>query len=195
MEFLLIGESKLKIVLSEEESKKYNINTALPDGGGAGVRRAFWRILDMAREEVGFDPKGDKILIQFYPLRTGGCEVFVTKLGILPESSARLVSKSNRISLLSKNRSYYAFDSVDDLLTAVRAIKMAAGEISLNSDIYFDNDKYYLSIEEYGRGGEPIEFPCILEFSRGLTDDFGIFISEHATCLIGGNAIDVFSKL
>ena len=149
----------------------------------------------MARREVGFDPAGDKILIQLYPLSDGGCELFVTKLGILSESSARLVSKSDRVAMLSKKRSIYSFDSCEDIILASRAVQSISGNVSPISDIYTDGERYFLSIEEYGKGGEPIEFPCILEFGTGLTADILTYISEHTTCLAEGNGIEKFSRL
>ena len=195
MEFLLIGESKIKIVLSSAEAKKQGLDTSSTDVSGPLARRVLWRILDMAKTEVGFDPKGDKVLIQLYPLANGGCELFVTKLGILSESSARLVSKSDRIAILSKSRSLYRFDDLSDIISASRAVKSITGELSPKSDVYMDGDKYYLSIEEYGKGGEPVEFPCILEFGMGLTAELSSYIYEHADRLTDGDGIDRFSSL
>lgn len=195
MEFLLIGESKIKIVLDKEETEKYKLDSSIPDVSGPAARRSFWRILDMARAEVGFDPAGDKILIQLYPLKSGGCEIFVTKLGILSEASARLVSKSDRIAMLSKKRSIYSFDSLEDIISAARAVKNQSGSTSPRSDVYTDGEKYFLSIEEYGKGGEPVEFPCILEFSSALTADLSVYISEHTTRLTDGDGIARFSSL
>ena len=141
MEFLLIGESKIKIVLNSEEAESYKLDSSAPDVSGPGARRAFWRILDMARAEVGFDPSGDKVLIQLYPLKSGGCEIYVTKLGILSEASARLVSKSDRIAMLSKKRSLYSFDSLEDIISASRAVKNQSGITSPRSDVYTDGEK------------------------------------------------------
>ena len=171
------------------------IDTASSDIGGPGARRAFWKILDMAKKEVGFDPAGDKVLIQLYPIKIGGCEMFVTKLGILPESSARLVSKSNRISMLSKRSTLYGFECLEDLLSATRAIKAMSNKVFPVSDVYVADDRYYLLIEEYGKGGEPVEFPCILEFGVGLTADISAYISEHALRLTDGDGIERFSEL
>ena len=195
MEFLLIGETKLKIVVSDEEMKKYGFSAASSDTGGQGLRRAFWRVLDIAKAEVGFDPAGDKVLIQYYPIKSGGCEIFVTKLGILPEASARLVSRSNKIEILSRNRSYYAFDSLSELCAFCKAIKISSPNSFPKSDVYHDSDKYFLAIEEYGKGGETVEFPCILEFAKGLTAEFGVYISEHADLLSDGDGIEKFSLI
>ncbi len=195
LEFLLIGESKLKIVLDEHEMKKYKLDAASPEIGGAGVRRSFWRVLDVAKSEVGFDPAGDKVLIQLYPINGGGCEIFVTKLGILPESSARLVSKSNKVAMLSKRQSLYSFETPDDIINASRAVKRLVGELSPHSDVYYTAGKYILAIDEYGKSGEPIEFPCILEFAVGLPADFWGYILEHGERLTEGNGIELFSSL
>ena len=195
MEFLLIGESKIKIVLNEEETEKYGLDKSAPDVSGAGARRSFWRILDMAKSEVGFDPAGDKVLIQLYPIKGGGCEIFVTKLGILPEASARMVSKSSRVAMLSKKKSLYAFTELDDLIRAAKAVRAVSGEVLPESDVFSADDRYYLSIEEYGKGGEPTEFPCILEFGSVLAADILTYVLEHAVCITDGDGIEKFSVL
>lgn len=192
MDFLLIGESKIKIVLTRREADELNLVGG--DISDADNRRAFWRLIGMAKERVGFDPAGDKLLIQLYPMKEG-VELFVTKLGILPDSSARLVARSDRISLLSKKRSLYAFDSLDNLVAAARSVRAASGDISIESDAYILNDKYYLSIEEYGKGGETVEFPCILEFATPITAELSAYIVEHSECLATGDAILKFSLL
>ena len=195
LEFLLIGESKIKIVLSEEEAVRYKLSGNSGDLGSGGVRRAFWQVLDLAKAEVGFDPRGDKVLIQLYPIKNGGCELFVTKLGILPESSARLVSKSDRVAMLQRKKSLYSFASLEDLSAAARAVRAAAGEITLTSQVYEAEGRYFLSIEEYGKGGEQVEFPCILEFSTPLTAELSAYITEHSLCLAESQGIELFSSL
>ena len=192
MEFLLIGESKIKIVLTRSEADEMNLVGG--DISGADNRRAFWRLISMAKERVGFDPAGDKLLIQLYPMKEG-LELFVTKLGLLPDSSARLVAKSDKISLLSKKRSLYAFDSLDNLVAAARSVRVVSGDIHIESDAYTANDKYYLSIEEYGKGGEAVEFPSILEFATPITAELSAYITEHSECLATGDAILRFSRL
>ena len=195
LEFLLIGESKIKIVLTPKEADEFGLQGVSADVGSHIARRAFWRVLDRARAEVGFDASGDKILIQLYPDREGGCEIFVTKLGILSDASARLVSRSDRVTLLSRKQGIYAFDCLEDLITATFAVRSATGDTLPQSDVYSDGSRYYLILEEYGKGGEPIEFPCILEFATVLTADTYIYICEHAARLTDGDGISLFSEL
>ena len=191
----MIGESKLKIVIDDEELKKYKIDSISAEGCGSGVRRAFWKILDMAKNEVGFDPKGDKVLVQFYPMRSGGCEVFVTKLGILPEASARVVSKSDKIAMLSKKKTIYAFDSFDNLCGSIRSIVAKSNGDIPESDVYFSEGNFYLALDEYGKGGESVEFPSIIEFGVSIPYDGANHIFEHAKRLTHGDGIEIFKNL
>ncbi|MBQ8321775.1 MAG: adaptor protein MecA [Clostridia bacterium] len=189
MEFLLIGDSKLKIVMSETDMRTYKLD-ACADYSSSVYRRAFWRVLEKAKAEVGFDPDGDKVLIQFYPVKSGGCEVFVTKLGLLPKESARSVCRSDKVAMLSRGKSFYRFESYTDLKRFALALGSVADTYP-GADIYIsDEGRYFLAIEEYKKGGEPAEFPFILEFSDLLTADFSYYITEHCRLLTEGNAIE-----
>ena len=195
MELLVISESKLKIMLTAPDMIKYDLTSPPTNSLSLHDREVLRHLFRDAKAEIGFDTEGARLFVQLYSSKEGGCEIFVTKLGILPESSARLVSKSNKISMLSKNKSFYVFSDLEDLLSASRAIKILTADVPTVSDVYRSMDKYYLAIEEYTKGGEPMEFPCILEFATALAADFGAYVSEHATRLTNGDAIEIFSAL
>lgn len=195
MEFLLIGDAKLKIVLTEEDLKLHKLESFVKERSDREGRRSFWRVLELARGEVGFDAEGEKILIQFYPIKAGGCEVFVTKLGILSAPSAKMVMKSDKVTILSKGRSFYAFDSLPDLISAAHVVKAISSTDCPRGDVFFANGRYFLSLEEYRKGGEPIEFPCVLEFGRGITADLSLYISEYADMIVKDTGIELFSRI
>jgi hypothetical protein len=184
VEFLLVGDSKLKIIMTECEVHDFGLEG---EYSSPGCRRAFWRVLALAEEEVGFRTDGDKLLIQFYPLKAGGCEVFVTKLGLLSKDSARMVTDSERVTTLAHKRSYYAFDSLDGARALARSLK----EPYPRADLYLtDGAVCYLAVEEYTKGGESVEFPVILEFSRPLTADLEYYITEHLSPVCQGDGIE-----
>lgn len=184
----------MKIVLTSEEAKGYRLDLSDPAKDTQRSRRALWSVLDDARKSVSFDPSGDKVLVQLYPMKSGGCEIFVTKLGILSEASARLVSDSDRVTLLSKGYGFYAFSTSEDLYRAVLTIKNHPSGIIPKGDLYFlDNVGYVLKIEEYGRGREGIEFMSILEFGKRLPSELSSYITEHGTLLASSNAIETIS--
>lgn len=192
----MIGEAKLKIVLTEEEIKKYRLDVSEPCKDTAKTRRGLWNILEAAREKVSFDPSGDKVLIQLYPTKGGGCEIFVTKLGILSPSSAKLVSGSDRITLLTKRKSFYLFESGESLLAAVRAIKNHPSGVMPRGDIFLsDSGRLILSVEEYGRGDDLPEFPSLIEFGERLSPDMAYYVTEHYKKYSDGNAPERISAL
>ena len=195
VEFLPIGDAKLKIVLNSKDLSEYKLDLSSVDGGGEGAKRGIWQILDCARDRVGFDPCGDKILIQFYPTKEGGCEIFVTKLGILPDASAKLVAKSERVTMISRKRNFYRFEAFEDLSAACREIERKTRRPPPESDVYFDGSDFYLAINEYGIGGESCEYPCIFEFGNAVTSERGIHLTEHCEILIEKNAVKVLSEL
>ena len=194
MEFLLIGDSKLKIVMTEEDMKTFKLDRG-EDYSSSGYRRAFWRVLDLAKAEVGFDPEGDKILIQFYPLKSGGCEVFVTKLGILSKESAKMVIRSDKVAMLSKAKRLYAFDSREDLLGFVSAIKSLNLQEYPDADVYKTHSAgYYLAIEEFSRD-DSAEMPQLLEYARPLNSDIEFFASEHLERISCSDGLDGIENL
>ena len=44
------------------------------------TRMAFRHILTDAKARVGFDTAGERLLVQYFASRDGGCEIFVTKM-------------------------------------------------------------------------------------------------------------------
>lgn len=184
MEFLGIGESKLKIVMTEKEISEYGI-ASLSDGKqDAKSRRSFWQLLGLAKAEVGFDPARDKVLVQFYPMKTGGLEIFVTKLGLLAPDSARLVSRSERVTLLSRSECVYSFSSEGNMRTALDILLRLTGDGAPHFDTYSIGDNLYMIVEEYTKGDEPTEFIHLSEFGTQLTADLAVYIREHGKAYV-----------
>ena len=194
MEFLLIGDSKLKILMDAVEMKSYKLDSVYADSCDSGFRRSFFRILERAKEKVGFDVGGDKVLIQFYKTGKGGCEIFVTKLGLLSPSAAKLISKSERITLLDKGMSFYSFASESDLIAAAKALKNNPSGLVPRGDMYVsDEGEVFLGLEEIASGGYSAEFPIILEFGHRLPDEAEIYVREHCKRKIAESAIEILS--
>lgn len=80
MELILISDDKLKVILSEADMEAYMLTCDTIDYDNTETRRAFWSILDEAKHQTGFDAAAGRVLIQVYPMRRGGCEMYVTRL-------------------------------------------------------------------------------------------------------------------
>ena len=80
MELIVIDETKLKIMLTPPDMRHYDLHAERMTTANAATRNAFRHIFDDARERIGFDTSGERLLVQLYTSRGGGCEIFVTKL-------------------------------------------------------------------------------------------------------------------
>ncbi len=78
MELILISNTKLKIMLSESDMKKYHIGSE-SDCAQGSTRRAIRTLLECAKDQIGFNTDGEEIFVQLYTSKKGGCELFVTK--------------------------------------------------------------------------------------------------------------------
>lgn len=81
MELIVISQSKLKIMLTAPDMQYYELQGNHINCVDENTRRAFRHIFDDARLQVGFDTAGERLFVQLYASRDGGCEIFVTKLG------------------------------------------------------------------------------------------------------------------
>lgn len=178
MEFLRISDSKLKISLQAEDLQRYHMQAEGLNYESAEARRVFWQLLDEAKQHCGFDTGGDKVLIQYYPLQSGGCELFVTKLGLVSESTRRSLCRSDRVTVLSARRGYYRFLTADALLDALAALRPLGetGWIRVG-----DDGLYYLEVEgSGGRGGRPDRHLLLGEYGCALPSSAGAYLDEHA---------------
>ena len=119
MEFLIINENKLKIMLDKTELLKFGLDKEELNYNEPEVRNSFWDILDIAEAKCGFHCKGEKILIQFYPAKFGG-EIFITKLGLISKSAERSLVDSPRVAMLASEIKIYKFDDIHSLYYKLR---------------------------------------------------------------------------
>ncbi|MGN1345566.1 MAG: hypothetical protein ACI4V1_02170 [Eubacteriales bacterium] len=146
MELIIIDESRIKLMLTAEDMAAYR--TAV---GEVGTKEALRGILRDAREKCGCRGMRGRIYIEMYPSKTGGCELFVTKLA---ERESGTSMKSGNDGVLAEYRKYifrgrviYSFDAMPHLLdTCLGLMKIGyAGE----SSAYHDEVKrrYYLILD------------------------------------------------
>lgn len=185
MELIRISDSKLKVMLNADDMQHYALDRDAMNYDNTGTRRALWQILDDARQETGFDAAASRVLIQVYPSRDGGCELYVTKLlRQLPAGTEEPPAEKKDAPCL------YEFETADDLLAACRAL--AAGGYAGESAAYAEGKRLFLEAEE--ADDRPLILPgfrpgLLPEFGRPLDKRESAYIREHAECLIPENAV------
>lgn len=193
MEFLTVGNSKIKIMLTSDEAAQRGLYSDKMNYDDPTVRRNFRKILDEAREKAGFDIGKEKVLIQFYPSRDGGMELFVTKLGIISKEAANMISRSEHVAVISAKRVYYIFSTLEDLLGALRCIP--TGEVEDSSIHRLEDGNYCLSFCEREQKCVLSKLSRIFEFGKRINDLTAVALVEHAYLLRSGDAAEIFSRL
>ena len=180
MELIKISTTKLKVMLSADDMKKYEFEPG--ETGDISARSAFWRIMRVARDRCGFDAVGGRVFVQYYPERHGGCEMFVTKL--TPEGGTEPVKKR-----YSGGYIIYSFETLASALSTCRQLK--ASGYRGTSRLYIGDGtpsvKYYLLLErESYIAGE--------NFGTRCRDSYYYVVCEHGS-LLCSSAVEVLGDL
>lgn len=195
MEILKISDNKLKVMLTEADMKKYSLKACELDYNDSVNRRKFWGILDDIKSLCGFNVEGDKVLIQFYPSKDGGCEMFITKLGVLSRAAEKNISRSDRLTMLSSLRVLYKFYSLENLAAACGLLNDE--DCPSSSDLFFgEGGELYLEITERGSASSAglSSYERLLEFSERVDKALYPYITEHCKRITKGNAVEVICK-
>ena len=159
-------------------------------------------------DKTGFDTDGQRVLVQLYPSKDGGCEMFVTKIGLLDESGTdkkcsqgyeRLSSqiKKQKKTATAKNVcSVYAFESTEVLLRVCRRLS-DIGYIGDSSAYRAENGKCYLFLADVETAVySPLdEFSFIAEYgTRENSDMMKYYVSEHGSPLCEHKAVSVLGR-
>jgi negative regulator of genetic competence, sporulation and motility len=193
---LKISENKAKIMLTREDVRRFDLDTEKLNYSDPETRNKIWKVLDQLKDSCNFDHKGYKLLIQFYPSRDGGAELFITKLENLPYKSERILSCAEDIAMLQSQCDVYNFKSLEDLTKAARILNAKKGV--LGSELYYDDDSgYYLKLETRGlnKNGNICEFTVVLEFAERINRERYPYIREHCRSLAEKNAIELLATV
>ena len=173
MELILISNSKLKIMLSAEDMKKYNIEC----DGGSALRQGFKPVLEIAHDDCGFDIESGRLLVQVFPSRGGGCEMFVTRVAS---------SCTDRM----RDASVCIFDSIQSMVSLCRVLHSRG--LGKESEAYaLPEGAFALILPELDRDEKlPLEAAVIGEFGyRRDCERIEGYIKEHARAIFAENAV------
>lgn len=201
MELILINSNKLKIMLTEADMIQYELDCNTINYDNTETRRAFWSILDEAKHRTGFDVASDRIFIQLYPSKEGGCEIYVTKVGIKGDKKAYApITYGPSILLPEGNKNKlelsFMFPGLGQLLAACRLITRS-GQISESSAWIDQNKTCYLFAESPESSVDTAFLMGILhEFGTPINSEYyKAYVREHGRQFCGGRAVETLSVL
>ncbi len=178
MELNLIREDKLKVLLTPFDMMKYELTCEKLDYDNTETRKAIWSILDSAKKETGFDAAIGKIRIEVYPEKSGGCAIYITKLGVSDLMTHAQMNETNvkSIAATGKTAAVYQFTDADSLIRVCRFLSHRGYEEK--SHAFFESTekggvRYFLQITEAS--------PPSLKKTRYLREN--LFIEEFGSRL------------
>ncbi len=197
MEWIRISNNKLKIMLTAEDAARYDLCPDTAEYADSITRRALRAILTDMRGETGFDAADDKIYIQMYPSREGGCELFVTKMGmeLTPKRGAQGTYKP-KVKSVRHRRLALRFGALEDLLGVCRRL-VVRGFRGKSSAFLDEGQRYWLLLSD---SGDPLrtreDYRFALEYgeleSRETAD---VLLPEHGKALCRDDAVEILGKL
>ncbi len=176
MELILISNSKLKIMLSAEDMKEYNIEC----DGESALKRGFKPVLERAHNDCGFDIDSGRLLVQVFPSRGGGCEMFITRVAVTGGRDEKdYISPSVCI-----------LRTAGDMLALCRVLN-SRGFGADSSAYAMKEGVYALILPEFDRDERlPLEASVIGEFAeRRDCDNIEGYIREHAEVIFETDAV------
>ena len=198
MEMLMISDEKLKIVLSAEDLEDFGLGAEEPDYSKTETKRMIWDLLGRAKKKFGFTTEGHRMLIQLFPCRQGGCEIFICRMNRSEEAEElRVESSSKKTESLSARRGAYAFDALDSLLRVCRRLS----EIGFSGEsraYYGDDRRYYLLLS----GMNPSdylpfdEYSFIEEYGRAESHEaLSHRLPERARMICSSDAVSILGEI
>jgi negative regulator of genetic competence, sporulation and motility len=206
VDLILISSSKLKIMLTPDDMASYSLTCDNIDYDNTETRRAFWDILDAAKHKTGFDAASDRVFIQVYPSKSGGCEMYVTKLMKREDKhdNIKLYDKKSMIDISPVsltvernapehyNYEVYSFGEMYHMLDACRQLTLSGFRGS--SSIWVDDGipRYYLAVQK----DEKAQYSLLGEYgTKHPSPAAYTYIVEHCRCICGDGAVEKMAAL
>ena len=201
MEMIMVSDRKLKVMLSAEDLAEFDIDSDKLDYTNTETKHLFWEILAQAKQALGFNTDGHRVLVQLFPSRKGGCEIFITKLEnalASPDQEPQLHYKpSHRSSASDSREGVYRFDSMERLLAVCRRL----GDIGYTKDssaFLGDDRSYYLFLGGMDRSDYLTidEFSFLEEYGNAESADrIRHFLCEHGKEICPHDAVRILGSL
>ena len=207
MELLRISDSKLKVMMNRQDLADFQLRAEELDYSNTETKRMFWDILNQAKHTLGFVTDGARVLVQLFPSRDGGCEMFITKIGEICHSCQQgEEGGSPLLPLLHYKPSHHSsggrpgvfgFDTLEWMISVCHRLCGIgyAGE----SEAYIgDNGRYYLFLEGLDPTGYlPLdEYSFIVEYgSAENVEAVRGFLGEHGKVICKKRAVEQLGLL
>lgn len=185
IEFILIHENKLKVLLSAEDMQSLGLDYESMDYTDPTTRRALISILENGRGKVGFHPRKAKLFIEVYPCEGGGCVLYFTNL--------HMPARGSRAGM---EPVLFEFEDSDSLIEGACKGFERYGHRIYKSSLYLMEGKYRLVVYPLDYT-DRLSVYFLSEFGKRLGEGelLAAHTDEYGKALIRGNAIETLAEL
>lgn len=161
-----VNQNKIKVVVDTDEQKQYGITYETMTYCDCNTRKLCERIVERARNEVGFSVGDSKLLVEAKQGLNGTVTLFLSKIP---------VSDSERSELFGQT---VKFASIDELLDST-LIFDSYGELIKSRMVYWYENSYYIYFEILSTHRDAKNMLMeLLEFSEKSSLSFEV-LEEH----------------
>lgn len=186
MEIRLISDDKLKISLTRQDMDELGLKYKSMDYADGATKHALLSLLERAKEEAGFSPKGAKLFIEAYQNDEGGCALYFTSI----RKPSRLSDSQAAVQPV-----VFEFDSLGDLIDgACKAFERYSHRI-YKSSLYLIKGKYRLLVYSLDYS-DRLSVYFLSEYGKKLSEDeiSAAYTVEHGKEIIADTALDTLAK-
>lgn len=186
MEIIEINSENYKIILSESDLASFGTNSKSFTSDYESSKNVLSAILIKLYEKNGIISKPDSILVQFFPSRYGGGELF------LSYKKKEYYSKRVLNRAPGCNRLHTAvFESLEDMILLLHRFRN--DKYFPKSDLFYDGRHYILCIYQNNTVKDLPDY--IHEYARVcFTDELtAAKLCEHTECICKDNAAEIIS--
>jgi len=203
MELILISSDKLKVIMSSDDLKSFNLTADDLDYTKVSTKHFFWSIIDKAHEQTGFNADKSKLYVQVFPSNDGGCEIFIKRSDNTEHEGENTPKSKTKVVASQLKESFLVLGFKELCLLCSRMIE---DDLRLHTSLYYDHSGKYILIVEKNK-----EIPSYIqsyakydiipdylsEYGEVFeyTDKAGTYINEHCKKLASGNAAEILSSL
>jgi negative regulator of genetic competence, sporulation and motility len=206
MELIRISDRKLKIMLTPTDMRHFEFNIDTFGEDSAQMHHSFRLLLDEIKQKIGFEADDNRLSVQYFPSREGGCEMFISHLplhtdGEDEEEHISCVKLRGRLPPAKRGTFHrecaYRFPSLSALL-AVCGRLCSIGYIGASSAHRDESGCYYLLVSIFSATpfSTPEELSFIIEYGQiENTNLLKLYLREHGTTVCAENAVHQLGQL
>lgn len=191
-----LTENKIRIIVDSYDLEKNNLNINKIPTIALEKHTFFINLLEKAKNEVGFESSGCKLLIESFITDDNFLVFTLTKYS--SQEKKRPIAKRKQV-LISNNTAVYRFETLNNFIDFCNCIKNSKSDfkqniISIKSYLYCYNNTYFLLLKDINNSCKNIKNfnSLVSEFANNISYSnlFEYKLLEYGDIIIKNNAIE-----